>query len=485
LELVSYNGTVFTALGVTAPHFDDPSSPGADRQVETQPRLSADPMPGGVTTGVQTITALFSPNGASNPVETTLMKVLAALDLDDPYPKTLAGKLVDGTTITTQATVGTYRYPSTNTLAVDFVLTEAWSGTGVTTLRVLSPASANGSFASTNQTGNRDMLPSVLVTWDGVTQRSSSTAALGWKHRLGSGLTLTNIGTEPLINQPYQIGPINHAALVTAGQALSSGNDFRVFCEGVELRRNLIGPNTAAMFAWVVLPTVAPGQAITLDLLTNNPSAGSPPTLTFSSDPPLPGMDISGQSFTGASGSGGFTITKAGAGWETNQWAGGTLITGSSVAARDKLMRRIVSNTATVLTLDEIITGSITAADTITIIKSGLRGTGGYVWTPTSTTIDLSPNTFNPNEWAGGTLEVLTGAGAGQRRAIVSNTTTTFVVTPAFTTVPASPDAIRVYQSNGQRMWDVRTPPKTTSYPGLWQANKIQAPPTSWRKPAT
>jgi hypothetical protein len=30
-------------------------------------------------------------------------------------------------------------------------------------------------------------------------------------------------------------------------------------------------------------------------------------------------------------------------------------------------------------------------------------------------------------------------------------------------------------------MWDVRTPPKTTSYPGLWQANKIQAPPTPVR----
>ena len=48
MHLWQYNGVDFTTLGVVAPKFDAPSSPGPDRQVDYTPRVGADPLPGGV-----------------------------------------------------------------------------------------------------------------------------------------------------------------------------------------------------------------------------------------------------------------------------------------------------------------------------------------------------------------------------------------------------------------------------------------------------
>lgn len=443
-------------------------------QVDLVPRIGANPLLGGVLAGGQTLTVSFTVATGQN-VEITKLKVLAALNLSDPTEKLLVAELNDGTDIETDARVARTSHPSTNTLSVDFVLLGPWRAQTTTNMKTLAADVTNGNFANSNS-GYDDMLPVITTYWPAATNRSSSTSTFGWKHRLGSGLTITNTGTEPLINQPYQIGPIGHAALVTASQGLASADDFRVFCEGTELRRNIIAANTPLMFVWVVLPTIAPGQSITLDILTNNPSAGSPPTLTFNSSPALPGMDISGTSFTGASGGGTTTVTKAGAGWETNQWAGGTLVSKTAAGAH-KSLNRIVSNTATVLTLDSQIS-VVSGTDVFTITKSGLRGTGGLPTSaPTTTTVQDTTATLNVNEWIGATLEYTQGAQAGQTRTVVSNTVNSFTVSPAFGGLPGT-NLYRVYQSNGNRVWDVRQPPKTTNYPGLWQANKIQAPPS-------
>jgi len=474
VHLLSFNGVTFTTLGVISPQFDDPTSPGPDMQVDLVPRIGANPLLGGVLTGGQTLTINFTVNTGQN-VETTKLKVLAALNLSDPTEKLLVAELNDGTDIETDARVARTSHPNTNTLSVDFVLLGPWRAQTTTTLKTLAADVTNGNFANGN-TGYDDMLPVITTYWPASTQRSSSTSTFGWKQRVGTGLTITNNGTEPLINQPYQIGPIDHMAYVTAGRSLASGDDFRVFCEGKELSRNMIGANSPSMFLWVILPTIAPGQAITLDLIINNPSAGSPPTLTFTSTPQRPGMDISGTEFTGASGGGAYTITKAGAGWETNQWAGGTLIVKNSTGVH-KDNRRIISNTATVLTLDNQIPVAV-GTDRLTIVKSGMRATGGVTTSATTTVITDTFLGTNINEWVGATLAMTAGAASGQSRTVVSNTATAFTVSPAFSVGPGTGSAFRVYQSNGARVWDVRQPPKTTNYPGLWQTNKIQAPPS-------
>jgi hypothetical protein len=473
LNLTSFRGITFTTLGVTSPKFAAPESPSADRMPNVIARTGADPIIPGVDMGARVMTFWFTP-AVGQTVEPTLAKVLAAINPDDPSGGTLVGtflKTGPSTFVTVEATasVGNWSYPDVNTLAVDFILSSPWREQSTTTLKTAGLVSADGSFTNLN-TGFREVLPTVTVYWDG-NQRASTTSAIGWKHRIGTGETITNTGTEPFVNQPYQIGPIGHAAIVGAGQGLSSGNDLRVFCEGKELRRNLIGANTAFCFIWVVLPTVAPGQSITLEVLTNNPSAGSPPTLTATSDPPLPAMDISGTSFT-ATASSSTSITFGGGTWETNQWAGGTII------APDGQMRMIGANSGTVITNDGGRTWNPTPSSTgvYVIVKSGLKGIGGTVGSATASTVTLEPEAVN--EWIGGTVHILTGTGAGQTRTITSNTTTVFQITPNWTTNPTGTSTYRIYRRNGKRLWDIRTVKKTTPHKGLWLTNTSERPPS-------
>jgi hypothetical protein len=473
VNLTSFRGITFTTLGVTSPKWANVASPGSVRNVAALNRIGADPIITGVENGPRSMAFEFTVATGQH-VESTLAKVIAACNPDDPVPGTLVGVFnkAAGTPVTVEAqatAVGSWQYPDVNTVRVTFVLSSPWREQSTTTLKTAGLVSADGSFSNLN-TGFREVLPTVTVYWDG-TQRASTTSALGWKHRIGTGETITNTGTEPFVNQPYQIGPISHLTAVGAGQGMANGNDLRVFCEGRELRRNLIGANTNYCFIWVVLPTVAPGQSITLDVLTNNPSAGTPPTLTATSDPPLPAMDISGTSFT-ATASSSLSITFGSGTWETNQWSGGTII------APDGQMRKIGSNTATVINNDSGISWNPTPSSTgvYVITKSGLKGNGGTVVSATASTVTLE--TAAVSEWIGGTVHILTGTGAGQTRTITSNTASVFQITPNWTTNPTGTSTYRIYRRNGQRIWDIRTVKKTTPHKGLWLTNTSERPPS-------
>jgi hypothetical protein len=474
MNVTSFRGVTFTSLGVTSAKFANTASPGSIRNVSALRRTGADPIITGVENGPRTLTMYFTAHGTGIHIESTLAKVLAVCNPDDPNPGTLVGTLekAAGTTVTVEAqatAVGPWSYPDVNTIQINFVLSSPWREQSTTTIKSAGLVSADGSFANAN-TGFRDVLPTVTVYWDG-TQRASSTASLGWKHRIGTGETITNTGTEPFINQPYQIGPIGHAAIVGAGQGLSSGNDLRVFCQGKELRRNLIGANTAFCFIWVVLPTVAPGQSITLEVLTNNPSAGSPPTLTATSDPPLPAMDISGTSFTATASSSG-TITFASGTWETNQWSGGTII------APDGQMQEIGANTATIISTSGGAWSPVPSSTGVyVVIKSGLKATGSTITSATASSI-TGPNGFAINSWTGATVQILTGTGAGQTRTVTSNTSTVINVTPNWTTNPTSASTYRMFRRNGSRVWDIRAVKKTTPHKGLWLTNTSERPPS-------
>ncbi len=480
MQLTGFAGVLFSTLSCSVSL--DPSSPGPSRSITSALRYGADPIAPGIGQDVQVITALFTSNaGSTSYVEINLAKVLALLNPDDPTPRTLTASILTTgpstyTTVQTQAYVGNWRYQSQSQIVVDFIIpTPGWKQTATTTLKSAAVVTANSSFTNLN-TGQRDVLPLVTVYWDG-SQRASSTATFGWKHRIGTGQTIMNTGTEPLINQPYQLGPIDTKTLVTAGQMQADCDDLRVFCQGRELSRNLIGPNTLGTLIWIVLPTVAPWQAITLDLMTNNPTATNPPTLTFGVD--LPGMDISGQSFNPTS-SAATTATLTAAGWETDQWAGATVIVLRSAGTGIDLVRRVVSNTTTTITVDRSWGTVPGGTDTLSITKSGMTGTGGIATSGTTTTIVDSFQAWNTNEWVGATvyLRDLSFPTTFYTSTVTANTATQLTFSPAFALAAANPDTYNVWRANGQRVWDVRTPPKTTPYSGLWQANKIQAPPT-------
>lgn len=475
MNLTSFRGVTFTTLGVTSPKFAAPQSPSADRQPTVIARTGADPVIPGVDAGARVMTFWFTPNGTH--VESTFAKVLALCNPDDPSPGTLVGVFnpTSGSTVTVEATahVGAYSYPDVNTLAVDFILASPWRAQSAATLLSATTFAADGSFAN-NNSGFRDVLPALTIGMLG--RGATNTTVYGYDRKVS--FTLTNTGTEPLINYPYQIGPINAATTwVGAGIALANGNDVRIFVEGREWPRNLIGWNTERAFIWIVIPWLAPNQSITVEIVSNNPSASSPPTLTMASSPQRPAIDISGSGYTGSTSTTTTTLTLTGAGWETDQWQGGTIITGVTGAAGAVQMRRIASNTATVLTVTRAWTVPDTAVD-FTVIKSGLMGDGGVVSSAGSTTLFDTSQSWRTNEWIGATVTIRNGTGAGQTRTVTSSTATGMVITPVWTTTPDTTSGYTVYRPNGVWMWDTRPVPKTTNHPGLWLTNKTQAPPT-------
>jgi hypothetical protein len=489
MKITGFNGFTFSTMGVTA-NTDDLAGVGMNRFAPEYPRIGSDPFVPLVTTGAQILTVSFLVQGGTptaGQIETTLQTVLSRLSYDDPTPKVLTGQLNDGTAVETMAHALAPRKQSVNELVVDFaVTTPGWRASAYTDILAATTRSANAAITNTN-TGKRDAWPLLTAYWTGTTQRPTTTATFGWKHRMGTGLTLTNIGTDTIRNMPYQIGPIAHAAEVTAGRGLANGNDFRVFCEGKELRRNLIGANTSFMLVWVVLPEIQPGQTITLELLTNNPSAGAPPTLTYTSDPPLPAMDISGTSFNPSAATS-TVITIAGSPWEnSDQWVDGMVVVSDGTGAGQ--MRRVQLSDPSTLTVDEAFTTTPTTGSTIVLWKSGMLVKGRIATSGTTTVLTDTSSSFT-EDLIGGQLHVTAGSASGERRTITAVTATTITVSPAFSVALSATSVYRVYKANGYQMWDTRSEigdKQTTLHKGLWFANTSMAPPTKvhWDAPGS
>jgi hypothetical protein len=477
MRLVSFDGVTFTTLGLTQPGFDNPASPGPQRSQAEYPRIGANPAVGAVETGTQVLTATFTP-ATGQSTETTLLKLFAVLNPDNPEPRTLVAELEDGTDIETQAQPGNWRYTSVNTAAVDFTITTpGWYAQADTTLKAAATHTADGSFSNLN-TGYRDINPVITLYQPGtLVERSPKSATYGFAWRLP--VTITNSGTEPIINHPYQLGPFDSANMVLTGSITQTdGDDLRVFCEGREWPRNLIGINTVYTFIWIVIPWLAPGQSIDLDIVAGNASAANPPTLTLTSDPLRPALDITGQGVAATNSTTTTTLTVTGAGWETDQWQGGTILSGTSFGTAGLRMRRVASNTATVLTVTRAFGSAPATSSDMAVIKSGLMGDGGTASAGSSTSITDSAQAWRTNEWIGATVKVIAGTGSGSTATVTASTATALTVSSWSGTAPAASSEYIVYRTNGAWLWDVREPPKTTNHPGLWLTNKTQAPPT-------
>lgn len=138
--------------------------------------------------------------------------------------------------------------------------------------------------------GEYPVHPIVLIRPTAV--RPSPSAALGWRYR--RRYRIVNTTDERLINAPYAIdlGPTN--ALVSGGKALASGNDLRVWRDGVEIRRTLntwngagaVGSTTSTL-VWVAIDDLQPGASQDYEVVYGNASAGAPSTLVAGDDAPI------------------------------------------------------------------------------------------------------------------------------------------------------------------------------------------------------
>ena len=133
--------------------------------------------------------------------------------------------------------------------------------------------------------GNIQTFPIVRIT--PTVQRTTFTANVGWTFR--RRWQVGNFSDETLFRYPLQISLGNTATLVSGGKALANGNDLRVWLDGIEQSRTVIGWNTASTFLWVVIPSLAVGQSLIYEVVYGNPSAGAPPVLAY---PDLPAFDL-------------------------------------------------------------------------------------------------------------------------------------------------------------------------------------------------
>jgi len=125
--------------------------------------------------------------------------------------------------------------------------------------------------------GNVPTYPIIRLT--PTAQRTTQTADVGWTYRLR--YTVTNNGDEPLFRYPVRISLGPTTGLVTDGLTLASGDDCRVWLDGVEQARTLVDWNTASSDIWVILPSLPVGATITYAIVFGNPEAGTPPVLEY------------------------------------------------------------------------------------------------------------------------------------------------------------------------------------------------------------
>ena len=498
MKITGFRSVLFSSLNVTAHTSADITGP--SRQPVIQERLDNTPAYAGVSQGALTLSVTFIPVQNAQ-IEATFAALLAQLDPESDELGDLTGQLVDGTAITTEATLGSWRYLSVNQLEVDFIVPcGCWMYTSTTssgTLAALTSTESTDIPVPVYNTGYKTVRPVIDIAWPGVTNRTSFAAAYGFRYR--RQFTLTNNGTQTIDNVPVQIGPLDTQSLVTASKMNSDCSDLRIYRNGRQLRRYVIAPNWSSTYIWFVPDTLPVGATHTYDIVYGNSAANTTTytstgdntdlTLVFSSqgsalnftvEPFEPAVDIRGDfvPFTSSTSS---SVTVTGASWETNQWKGGTIINS------DGQMRRCASNTSATLVTTRNWSSNPSGTDKITVTKSGLKGDGGKsTGSSSGTTLTDSSQSWQANEWVGATFEVISGTGNGSTRTVSSNTATQLTLSSAITVDTTT--SYRVYRNNGMWNYDMRNSTAALSqsdrngtFRGLWKTNEWNNRPSQVR----
>jgi hypothetical protein len=395
--------------------------------------MNGAPLLAGNTTSPRPIPVQIGYDGVSTP-EQAFLSLLGTLDPTNGEPRTLEAELNDGTAVECEAVVmlpqGQTEDGDVNVIAATFLtMSPVWRKSATSSDLANTISSSGDAFTLTNN-GYARAYPVYDIGW--TVQRATQTSAVGWKYRMTCTLTNSETRTEYRNTRFIDFG--DSAALVTAVKALSSGNDLRVRLNGKELPRTLQNWNTKRTFIEVVV-TIPASTSVTLEIVYGNPSAGTPETLStlggartrpdlFSA---LDGFSTSGTATAGAAS----TLTNSGASFGVNRLAGGMIqITGGTGSGQ---RRRILSNTATVITVSRAWSTNPSATSTYVVWMAGLYVNGGTLSSSTTTTLTDSSQAFSTNSLIGGTIFTSLG-----NRTITSNTATVVTFSPALSGSPTS-----------------------------------------------
>lgn len=283
MRLLSIDGVSFASIGVNA---GIPQGfPGFDVQTQAMNRAGAPPSQGTPVFGLRPIPVRFGV-APGQPTEATLAALLNLLNPLDGRAKRVVAERRDGTQVALDATVGSWANETVNTIRVELASADpVWRALAAVTASQTFAAGAPASMAVAVQ-GQATAYPTIRV--QPTVQRSAGTATLGarWRRRL----TVTNNGRGTLSRYPILVDTGLTSSVVSGGNALASGNDFRVWWQGKEIARTLLNWNQATTAkVWVLVESLPVGASTVFDFVWGNPNAGTPPTLAY---PDLPAFDL-------------------------------------------------------------------------------------------------------------------------------------------------------------------------------------------------
>jgi hypothetical protein len=135
------------------------------------------------------------------------------------------------------------------------------------------------------------------------------------------------------------------------------------------------------------------------------------------------------------------TLTQTGKTWGTNEHAGRILRTTGGTGANQ--VKKLVSNTATVLTPDTVWSTTPDATTTY-VIYEGPPAVTATATAGTTTTFTVASAAWSTNKWAGYTLSITAGTNSGSSQLIVSNTATV-LTTAAFASAHTTSSVGSIY----------------------------------------
>lgn len=288
MELLGYAGWYWADEDIFAGV--EALQPSATNEPNVLRRFAGAPAYGGAQLSESAVVCQFGIKSGVD-ILTAFDALFRRLDPTNPAPRDLIAQRHDGTLVRRSAIVST---PSgvtddddVNVITVVFTSVDpAWESFETTTIVKEWTASTIDTRQSVLVRGSAPVYPIIRI--EPLAQRPTQTAEVGWKWK--QQITYTNTSNNNVYRYPWRI-VMNTATEVTAGRMRSDGDDLRLRFQGDELPRTFqpTTMNTAATGIWFLLPAMAPGQSVTIDVMYGNPAATDPPVLVY---PDFPVFDL-------------------------------------------------------------------------------------------------------------------------------------------------------------------------------------------------
>jgi len=356
----------------------------------------------------------------------------------------------------------------------------AWRATADVATTTLALASVSGSTYVSNP-GHVTVEPRITVAWTAQRTVGTHAATAGWRHRRTIG-PITNLSGRTWEREAWCVDLGDTAALVTAGKALASGNDVRVWHEGKELPRTLVNWNSLRTFLWFHA-TTPPGGTLEPDIVYGNPSAATATTASlrtaFDADTYI-AYDLEGVRRTATSGTASSVTDTAGTPYEVGRWKGGyvQIVSGAGNGQR----RRIEDNTTATISVTRPWTSLPAAGSVFVVWMSGLAVDGGSSTAGSTTVLTdtaVVAGSWGIDAWKGARLFLIGGgAASGQSSTVVSSTANSVTVSPAFTISPGVGTSYYL-ERYGTHSYLVNRAVYETAHRGGWRINRYHSTPSS------